>query len=206
MVFSAKHRHKLKGTELAHSITTNPHKMLNVPATCSFLLVEDLRTLHRANGMPAEYLFHEQENEDMFWDLGDLRLQCGRRGDSLKLALAWTFFGTSGFEEAINHAFDVALYMANLVKEHRDMLIVSRYPPPCLQVCFYYAPRGQLAESNDENSRRTRRISDMLMCEGYMVDYSLGQHGQFLRVVINTQTSRSTVDDLLQTIIAVAEN
>ena len=115
------------------------------------------------------------------------------------------FLGTSGSEEAINHAFDVALYMANLVKEHRDLLIVSRYPPPCLQVCFYYAPRGQLAESNDENSRRTRRISDMLMCEGYMVDYSLGQHGQFLRVVINTQTSRSTVDDLLQTTIAVAE-
>ncbi|KAK5239249.1 Glutamate decarboxylase 2, partial [Exophiala xenobiotica] len=33
----------LRGCELADSIAINPHKMLGVPVTCSFLLLKDLR-------------------------------------------------------------------------------------------------------------------------------------------------------------------
>ncbi|RYP40970.1 hypothetical protein DL767_001286 [Monosporascus sp. MG133] len=47
VAFSAGQKHKLDAVELAHSITANPHKMLNVPITCSFLLTNDLTVFHR---------------------------------------------------------------------------------------------------------------------------------------------------------------
>src|SRR5271168_2099527 len=62
-IFSEKLRHKLEGSHLADSIATNPHKMLGVPVTCSFLLVKDLRELHKANTLPAGYLFHDESGE-----------------------------------------------------------------------------------------------------------------------------------------------
>ena len=43
VVFSEKQRHKLKGIERADSIAICPHKMMNVPLSCSFLLGKDLR-------------------------------------------------------------------------------------------------------------------------------------------------------------------
>ena len=98
--------HKLAGSHLADSLAVNPHKMMNVPVTCSFLLANDLRKFHKSNTLPAGYLFHggdeevgpsgDETNAEV-WDLADLTLQCGRRGDSLKLALGWIYYGTSGF-------------------------------------------------------------------------------------------------------------
>lgn len=128
-IFSSRQRHKLRGSEGADSLTVNPHKMMGVPLTCSFLLASDIRKLWRANTLPAGYLFHDNvedvcENGAMgsrqtdsrpdreIWDVGDLTLQCGRKGDSLKLALGWTYYGSSGYEALIDRAFDTAAYLA----------------------------------------------------------------------------------------------
>lgn len=54
-VFSDKLRQgRLNGVERADSIAVNPHKMLGVPMTCSFLLGKDLRQFHSSNTLPAE--------------------------------------------------------------------------------------------------------------------------------------------------------
>jgi glutamate decarboxylase len=78
VIFSSTLRQKLDGTELANSLTVNPHKMLNVPVTCSFLLTNDLGVFKRANTLAAGYLFHNDYNEDgdkdekQFWDLAGM--------------------------------------------------------------------------------------------------------------------------------------
>jgi glutamate decarboxylase len=54
VVFNEKYRKsRLKGAELADSITINPHKMLGVPMTCSFLLGRDMNTFYKALTLPA---------------------------------------------------------------------------------------------------------------------------------------------------------
>ncbi len=208
-IFSKTHKHKLAGSHLANSLGMNPHKMLAAPCTCSFLLAQDIRQFHKANTLPAGYLFHGDGEEDAdsatpdaaeVWDLADLTLQCGRRGDSLKLALSWIYYGSSGYEQQIDHGFDVAAYFAGRVAEHPDFVLVSENPPPCLQVCFYYAPDGHLG-SAEQNTRTTRELSHALLGKGFMVDYAPGERGSFFRVVVNTQTRRETLDGL---IIAIA--
>lgn len=242
--FSQRQRHKLAGAEKANSIAINPHKMLGVPVTCSFLLAADLRQFHRANTLPAGYLFHngEEDNEDAdtaangiegpseldsespeIWDLADLTLQCGRRADSLKLFLSWTYYGTSGYERQIDTACEIAAYLATLIQDNPNFILLSQNPPPCLQVCFYYAPGGNLLHPrgasvvSDENKRAkanskvTEQITHAIVGRGFMVDYAppsgdenaVGD-GKFFRCVVNVQTARETIEGLVKAIEDVA--
>lgn len=212
-VFSGTQKGKMRGVERADSVTVNPHKMLNVPVTCSFLLGPDTDVFRRANTLPAGYLFHGEDDEEHgaagwenglgdkvpeVWDLADITLQCGRRGDSLKLALAWIYYGAAGFEAQIDGAFATAAYMADLLSRKEDFVLVSTNPPPCLQVCFYHAPGGKVDEDPAVNTRRTRKMVEALVRRGFMIDYAPGDRGSFFRVVINCQTLRGTVDGLVK--------
>lgn len=199
-IFSQKHKYKLTGSHLADSIAVNPHKMMGTPVTCSFLLGPDLHTFHKANTLPAGYLFHQEQQDGEVWDLADLTLQCGRRGDSLKLALSWIYYGSAGLEAQIDHAFEIAAYFASEVARRENFILVSENPPPCLQVCFYFAKRGELDEEKEKTTRRTAGIVQALIGRGFMVDYAPGEKGSFFRVVVNSQTRRGTIDGLIKAI------
>lgn len=197
VIFSKAQSWKMKGSHLADSLTVNPHKMLNAPCTCSLLLGPDMRIFQRANSTSAGYLFHRGDDDEI-WDLADLTLQCGRRGDTLKVALAWLYYGANGFERQIDHAFDMASYLFKLLEETGNFVMVSSNPPPCLQVCFYSAPGGQLPSDSKVNTSRTQQIAQALVGRGFMVDYAPGDHGSFLRVVVNVQTLEGTVEGLVK--------
>lgn len=237
--FSQRQRHKLGGSEKANSIAINPHKMLGVPVTCSFLLASDMRQFHRANTLPAGYLFHNEEPEPELngngnahlepeletdspevWDLGDLTLQCGRRPDALKLFLGWTYYGTQGYEQQIDAASEVAIHMATLISQHPDFILISENPPPCLQVCFYYAPgkefvypRGVVSNETHrgkQNSKVTEQVTHAIVPKGFMVDFAppsgdddADGNGKFFRCVVNVQTTKETVESLIRAIVAV---
>jgi glutamate decarboxylase len=227
-------RKKLAGSHLADSIATNPHKMMGVPIVCSFLLGRDLRQFHEANTLRAGYLFHDAEIDDEIkaskdidaehesellngvnghtetedWkepdDLADLTLQCGRRGDALKLFMAWRYYGLDGYRMKIENAYDIACHMASLVARNPNFVLVSSRQPPCLQVCFYYAPHGNLlfsltsengtiippllrsATSVEEkdavlekhNTKVTQRITKRLVQRGFMVDFAPALEGE----------------------------
>jgi glutamate decarboxylase len=235
-VFSDRLRSKLRGAELADSVAINPHKMLGVPLTCSFLLAKDLRTFQKANTLKAGYLFHtdedQEEDEDgrvETMDLADLTLQCGRRGDSLKMFLSWQYYGTKGYGERINNAYSVARYFAELVAKDRNLVLVSEQTPPCLQVCFCYAPGGETLFGEAENQLRpalrsgskildmetqvarmngkvTAAIAEALVARGFMVDFapaldSQPEVGKFLRCVVNLQTIPESTERLVKDVV-----
>lgn len=209
-IFSSKHSSKLIGSHLANSIAINPHKMMGVPITCSFLLGADLRQFHAANTLPASYLFHSSSSTlpdpAEIYDLADLTLQCGRRGDSLKLALGWIFHGKDGYAAQIEHAFSMAIYLTSLVSKHTDLVLVSGDPPPCLQVCFHYALGKVLHEDRASNSRVTEHIARELVTKGFMIDYAKGENGAFLRVVINRDTRQGTVEGLIKAVADIGQS
>lgn len=231
--FSSHQRAKLAGANLADSIAINPHKMLGVPVTCSFLLAADLRKFHRANTLPAGYLFHSDDDtaesqtdsqlstdSPEVWDLADLTLQCGRRADSLKLFLGWTYYGSEGYQQQVDSACDIAAYLASLVSKSPNFVLVSENPPPCLQVCFYYAPGKQMVfgrgsasdetERGKRNSKVTEQVTRAIVSRGFMVDFAppsgdedaVGD-GKFFRCVANVSTTRETVEALVHAIEAV---
>ncbi|KAL8794200.1 MAG: hypothetical protein Q9195_003268 [Heterodermia aff. obscurata] len=158
LIFSPTHKQKLEGSQYADSIAINPHKMMGVPITCSFLLSPDLRQFHASNTLPATYLFHASDDPSAeVHDLADLTLQCGRKGDSLKLYLSWVYHGTEGYRAQIDAALGTAAYLADLVAQHPDLVLhqqlkvpnnpptTSLPPPPnpllqtmCLTISYVY--------------------------------------------------------------------
>lgn len=205
IIFSDKQKHKLSGIEKADSISLCPHKMLNVPLTCSFLLGKDIREFHKGMTLPAGYLFHTsealEEEGDHYYDLADLTPQCGRRADSLKMALAWIYHGTEGFRDSVDNAFEAASHLAGILAEKEEFELVSSNPPPCLQVCFYYKKTGD----SERNSETTRRIVEYLVPRGFMTDYAPGPQGKFFRVVVNGLTRTETVEGLVRGIEQAGE-
>lgn len=206
IAFSQKYREKLSGSERADSITVNPHKALGVPTTCSFLLFPDQRVLIQANSLQAPYLFHNSSGSEENYDLAEGTMGCGRRPDALKLYLGWRWFGTKGYEKRINHAISTTRYLAEQVMNRSNFVLVSDFPPPFLQTCFYYASNGKLSEDPTENTKVTRYIAKQLHQQGkFLVDFApeLGAEGrgEFLRVVINSPiVDAKTVDELISSI------
>lgn len=230
VIFSEKQRHKMEGSQRADSIATCPHKMMNVPLTCTYLLGKDIRKFHHGMTLPAGYLFHGGDDDPSpngqlnghidksalpngspeahpyiegeqgeYWALADLTPQCGRRGDSLKLALSWIYYGTTGYGAFVDRAFSTAAHLATLVSEHPEFSLVSENPPPCLQVCFYYKKQDG-AGHKDKNSRITEQVSRALVPRGFMIDFAPGEEGRFFRVVVNGQTRGGTVEGLVKAI------
>lgn len=281
VVFSPNQKHKLAGSEYADSLTFNfnPHKMLGVPLTCSFLLTSDRRKFKEANSIPAGYLFHGADSrisdgtdhdhgEENFSksqhrtglangldisnitssasqkeerdhpithpvsnhniakcaasdlgpldDLGDLTLQCGRKGDSLKLFLSWLYYGTSYYGQRIDEALSTAAYLASLVAAHPQLTLLGECPPPCLQVCFFYAAdrkvEGECGEggtkeggSPERNTWVTKAIAKGLVDRGFMVDYAPGAGGMFLRAVVHLSVRRETVKRLVEDVVSIGD-
>ncbi|KKY15364.1 putative glutamate decarboxylase [Phaeomoniella chlamydospora] len=232
-IFSPTLNNRLNGASLADSIAINPHKMMAVPVTCSFLLAADLQQFHAANTLPAGYLFHSNPSHPADeWqepiDQADMTLQCGRRGDGLKLFLSWQYYGTIGYESMITNAHNVATYFAHLVNSHPDLLLVSDFPPPCLQVCFYYAPGKNLlhqlpttekensnssssTQTAQQNSILTTSIAQSLIPLGFMTDYAPALEGRewmgkFFRVVVNISTRKETLDRLIEVLTGVGKD
>lgn len=192
---------RLDGVHLADSIAVNPHKMLGVPMTSSFLLAKDLRQFWNAMTLPAGYLFHnEGASVDDVYDLADLTPQCGRRADALKFFLALTYYGEGHFSALVANAYAQAENLLGRVKKHPRLVAVSPEPLPCLQVCFYWARDGELSEDKEENARVTSEVARRLIARGFMVDYAPGEKGRVFRVVVNGSTRAGTVEGLVKAV------
>ncbi|KAF9112718.1 hypothetical protein BGX27_002893 [Mortierella sp. AM989] len=150
----------LDGSELAQSITINPHKMLQTSLQCSLLLVQDSSIFPRANALNANYLFHGQSH-----DLGDGTLGCGRRSDAIKLFLGWKYYGKLGYQARIEKSLSNVKRFVELLAQddYRGQKIQmlrldteqddredgkeveggrDKSQPSHLQICFWYRPRG----------------------------------------------------------------
>lgn len=205
VVFSDKYKFKMNGSQLADSVTVNPHKMLGVPTTCSFLLLPDERVFQTANSLSAPYLFHNTHSDETFYDLADGTMGCGRRPDALKLYMGWLYYGKRGYAERIDHAFDIARYFSDKINGDDRFKLVSSNPPPALQVCFYYSSDVEF-DNPELNTETTRRIVGELHRSGrFLVDYSpaKGFPGEFFRVVfISPMLDAKFIDELYEAIIS----
>lgn len=207
VIFSETHKVRLAGCEHADSITTNPHKMLGVPNTCSFLLVPDVRKFQTANSLNAPYLFHGRESDEENYDLADGTMGCGRRADSFKFYLAWLYYGYDGLQKRVDHAYAITEYFVSKVA-HREGFQLVVEQPQCLQVCFYHHPPGF---SGEDHTEVTRYVSRELHHQGkYLMDFSPNPanntHGEFFRVVFNLPTlTDATIDDLVESIESVGK-
>jgi glutamate/tyrosine decarboxylase-like PLP-dependent enzyme len=199
-LFTRKHKHLLKGIQLADSVAFDAHKTMGTPLITSFFLTKHAGILRNTNrGGGSEYLFHEYDNSD--WDTGTYSLQCGRRADILKFWLLWRAHGTEGLIKRTEHLFELAEFAKHEITSNpRFKLIHANY----LNVCFQVSARH-----NQENINSfTLKVRKAVVKEGRaMVNYAQRADGTiFFRLVFpNHQTEKCHVSELLKIILETAD-
>lgn len=197
-VFSENAKGMLNGSAHVDTFTLNPHKLLGVPLQCSMLLTPHENLFTTSNGLNADYLFHGNP-----YDLGAGTLGCGCRPDSVKMFLAWKFYGKEGFGKRMDRALRLANQFTDMVRERPNFVLVCD-PSPFLQICFWFVP-PTLANQKKSLSLVTRELHKRVIESGkFLVDHSpLEGVPDFFRVVVNSPTVRLHAD--LQELLDVIE-
>lgn len=129
----------MKGVERADSLTWNPHKMMNVPLSCSMFICKYEGMLKECNGTSASYLFQPDKLYSKY-DVGDKTIQCGRKPDAYKLWLVWKNTGDAGWRSHIEHAYHLTRYTQKKIEASSNFVMVI--DNQCTNVCFWYLPKS----------------------------------------------------------------
>ena len=199
LAFSEKHRGKLKGIELADSVTFDPHKWMFVPFACGAVLVRDGgRVLRDSFDITPEYLNEDRGGADVEFDFFRYGQMGTRRFSSLKLWMALKFMGRAGYAAVIERQIQLTEYLASRIDELTDFKRVGEVETAVC--CFRFQP-GNLDDSNDvEQDRLQQRLQQSIERSGEAWITTTVLNGRrALRVNLNSfLTERRHIDDLLE--------
>ena len=121
LAFSSKHKAKLRGIELADSITFDPHKWMFVPFSCGAVLArEGGSVLRESFDMTPEYLNEDRGGADVEFDFFRYGQMGTRRFNSLKLWMAIKFMGREGYARTVERQIDLTHYLASRIDKLPD--------------------------------------------------------------------------------------
>ncbi len=206
LAFSEKHRDKLRGIELADSITFDPHKWMFVPFACGAVLVRDGgRVLRDAFDITPEYLNEDRGGADVEFDFFRYGQMGTRRFSSLKLWMALKFMGRAGYAAVIEHQIGLTEYLATRIDDLKDFERVS--PVETAVCCFRFLPAGFANLDGRGQDRLQQELQQRIERGGEAWITTTVLNGRrALRVNINSfLTERRHIDDLLDLLVRTGE-
>jgi aromatic-L-amino-acid/L-tryptophan decarboxylase len=202
LAFSPIHQHKLRGIELADSITFDPHKWMFVPFACGATLVrEGGRVLRDAFDMSPEYLSEDRGGSDVEFDFFRYGQMGTRRFNSLKLWMAIKFMGREGYAATVERQIGLTRYLADKLDQHSSFKRVGEVETAVC--CFRFLPES-LSDLKDEgHDRLQQQLQQAIERSGEAWLTTTILHGRrALRVNINSfLTEQRHVDDLLELLV-----
>ncbi len=205
LVFSDKHKQKLRGIELADSITFDPHKWMFVPFACGAMLVRDGgKVLRDSFDMSPEYLSEDRGFADAQYDFFRYGQMGTRRFNSLKLWMAFKSMGKRGYSETTERHIELTEYLAARLDALADFTRVGEIETA---VCsFRYLPESVRALSPTEQDRVQQDLQQLIERSGKaFLPSTILQGRRALRVNINSYlTQRRHVDDLVELLVEQA--
>jgi aromatic-L-amino-acid decarboxylase len=199
LAFSDQYKSRLRGIELADSITFDPHKWMFVPFSCGATLVRDGgQVLRNSFDMSPEYLSEDRGFSDAQYDFFRYGQMGTRRFNSLKLWMCFKFMGKSGYSETVERHIELTKYLASRLDQLPDFQRVGEIETAVC--CFRYLPETVRAMSGDEQDRIQQSLQQLVEKSGKAFFPSTVLHGRrALRVNINSYlTEQRHVDDLIE--------
>jgi aromatic-L-amino-acid/L-tryptophan decarboxylase len=199
LAFSEKHRGKLKGIELADSITFDPHKWMFVPFACGAVLVRDGgRTLRDSFDITPEYLNEDRGGVDVEFDFFRYGQMGTRRFSSLKLWMALKFMGRQGYATVIERQIELTEYLGSCLDKLTDFQRVGEIETAVC--CFKFQPPGLDSSDGVAQDRLQQRLQQKIERSGEAWITTTVLNGRrVLRVNINSfLTGRRHIDDLVE--------
>lgn len=122
--------------------------------------------LLECNSNKSSYLFQSDKFYDAEYDIGDKTFVCGRKNDALKLWLTWKGRGKADLTAAVEKAFDMAEYLAELLRDREGFQLVLP-KVQCTNVCFWYIPpsmRGTVDWKSESFRAKLGKVRDSSPC------------------------------------------
>jgi aromatic-L-amino-acid decarboxylase len=207
LAFSEEHKAKLRGIELADSVTFDPHKWMFVPFSCGATLVRDGgQVLRDSFDMSPEYLSENRGFADAQYDFFRYGQMGTRRFNSLKLWMCFKFMGKTGYAETTERHIELTQYLADRLDAISDFERVGEIETAVC--CFRYLPRSVRALSPADQDAVQQALQQRIEKSGNAFFPSTILHGRrALRVNINSYlTERRHIDDLVELLRSEGES
>jgi len=168
-LMSSTHKHKLKGIELADSVTIDAHKQLYVPMGAGMVVFKDPTTLG-AIEHHAEYILRAGSK-----DLGQYALEGSRPGMAMLVHAAFHIIGRKGYEILLDQNIEKVQRFAKMLAEHDDFELMGtpelnilnyRYAPQAMQEKLPSASKEQQAQINAVLDKVTTRMQKVQRAAG----------------------------------------
>jgi glutamate/tyrosine decarboxylase-like PLP-dependent enzyme len=201
--FSDTHKTKLRGIELADSITFDPHKWMFVPFSCGATLVRDGgQVLRDSFNMSPEYLSEDRGFSDAEYDFFRYGQMGTRRFNALKLWMCFKFMGKNGYSETVERHIELTQYLAARLDQLPDFARVGEIETAVC--CFRYLPKAVQTMSLVDQDRVQQNLQQLIERSGRAFFPSTVLHGRrVLRANVNSYlTEQSHVDDLVESLIS----
>ena len=201
LAFSPEHKKKLRGIELADSITFDPHKWMFVPFSCGATLVrEGGRILRDAFDMSPEYLNEDRGGADVEFDFFRYGQLGTRRFNSLKLWMAIKFMGREGYAKTIERQIALTQYFAKQIDNLPDFECVGEVETAVC--CFRFVPKADL-----DLDRMQQRLQQIIERSGEAwLTTTVVRGRRVMRVNINSfLTEQHHIDDLVKLLVRSSE-
>ena len=173
------------------------HKMLHVPALCTFLFYKDRAHRFESFRQDAPYLFDPTDPGLAEYDSGLRTLECTKRGAALGLWGVWSLFGESIFADIVDASFALARTFYEKLAAAPDF--VPLHDPQCNIVAFRHVPSG-LKDAPPETLGRFQLAVRQSVARGgrfYLVPTSKDGVPALRCTLINPLTTPADLDDLL---------
>ena len=198
---SARHRHLLTGIDQADSVVLDAHKMLFMPALCTFLFYRDRQHAYAAFQQQAPYLFSAPATSpgSCRADLdGGLRtVECTKRAAAFGLWGVWSLFGEQLFADLVDTVFAKAQRLHDLLHEADDFQPL--YTPQANIVTFRHLPTRLQGAPPAVLSAFQKTLREKLIASGrfYLVTTQLDGATVLRTTLMNPQTSDDDLEALL---------
>jgi aromatic-L-amino-acid decarboxylase len=136
-VLTQRGQHRLRGLNLADSITLDPHKGLFLPYGTGCLLVRDGAALKRAHHVTADYMPQMQDEPDLI-DFSEISPELSRDFRGLRIWLPMKLHGAEVFRQALDEKLDLADWATEELRGIDNMEIVAE--PQLSIVAFRLRP------------------------------------------------------------------
>ena len=203
LAFSDKHKSKLRGIELANSITFDPHKWMFVPFACGATLVRDGGNVLRDSfDISPEYLSEDRGGTDVQYDFFRYGQMGTRRFNALKLWMCFKLMGKRGYSETVERHIELTEYLGARLNDLPDFEPIGEIETAVC--CFRYLPECVRSLAVAEQDRLQQTLQQRIEKSGKAFFPSTILHGRrALRVNINSYlTERRHVDDLIELLVS----
>jgi L-2,4-diaminobutyrate decarboxylase len=201
-LLSETHRERLRGLAFARSIAWDPHKMMLLPLSAGVLLVREERDLDAAFAQRAPYLFTGEEGARQ-WDQGPRSFQCSRRGDALKLWVAFQRYGVRTLAAIYDHQCDLARAMYDQLAEHPRF--EPMHEPESNILCFRWIGDGSHGDEALDAFNRELRESYNRSGAGWITATTLGERRVLRVTIMNPRTTEADLAEIIDGLARQAE-